>query len=141
MNRRDVPAPDLGGTDPDEVLRSRLMGTTVGTGTPVSTPPTPAHTQPAPRVRARTGTGTRPDPDGMKRISLYVTASAATALEQAADHVLAALGDDVPRHVALSALLDHAARHAPEVTTDLVQRRADELAERLAALRNPDTAS
>lgn len=136
MSRREIPAPDVGGTDPDEVLRSRLRTTTVGTSTPASTPPAPAHTPSTPTARA--GTGTRPDPDGMKRVSLYVTKPAAEALESAADRVLAALGDDVPRHVALSALFSAAAANADEVAHDLVQRRAAELAERLAALRGPN---
>lgn len=130
--RKEVPAPDLEGTDPDEVLRRRLLSTPVGHG---STPSTPVHTPPTQQVRTSKG-GTRPDPEGMKRTSLYVTAAAASALEQAADEVLAALGGDVPRHVALSALLEAAARQAPQVAQQLVQQRAAELSARLHSLQH-----
>lgn len=129
--RRDVPEPDLDGTDPNQVLRSRLYSTPVGnTGSS-----TPAHTPPMERVRTGKGSGTRPDPDGMKRTSLYVTKDAAGALEQAADTVIAALGGDVPRHVALSALLEAGARQAPEVAQELIQQRTTELSARLQALQ------
>jgi hypothetical protein len=130
---RDIPAPDMDGTDPDEVLRRRFLNTQVG-----HTPPTPAHTPTTPQVQTGKGTtsGTRPDPDGMKRISLYVTEAAATGLGQAADDVLATLGGDVPRHVALSALLNAAAKQAPAIAQELIQQRATELTERLKALHD-----
>lgn len=128
--RKDVPPPDTSGTNPDEVLRRRF-NIPVG-----NTAPTPAHTQPMERVRTGKGPGTRPDPDGMKRTSLYVTEAAATALEQAASQVLAALGGDVPRHVALSALLEAGAQQAPIVAQRLIQQRTDELSARLQALQD-----
>lgn len=133
--RKYIPDPNLDGTDPNEVLRSRLLNTPVGSA---STPSTPAHTQPTSQVRKGTGKG-RPDPEGMRRISLYVTADAADALDQAATSVLAALGGDVPRHVALSALLEAGARQAPEVAQQLVQQRTAELAARLQALQHQST--
>lgn len=129
--RRDVPEPDLEGTDPDQVLRSRLFTTQVGNTPDASTP---AHTQPTPRPRAGMGSGTRPDPAGMKRTSIYVTKDAANALEQAADQILDALGRDLPRHVALSALLEAGARQAPAIATELAQQRAAELAAKLREL-------
>ncbi|MER7015348.1 hypothetical protein ABT324_28275 [Saccharopolyspora sp. NPDC000359] len=133
MTRRtDVPAPDMGGTDPNEVLLRRFQDTQVG-HTP--TTPKPAHTPPTPQVRAGKG-ATRPDPDGMKRTSLYITRDAAAALEAAADTVLDALGGDVPRHVALSALLEAGARQAPAVAQELVRQRTEELAARLNALQH-----
>lgn len=133
--RRDLPEPDLDGTDPDQVLRSRLFSTQVGNAPDASTP---AHTQPTSHVRTGMGSGTRPDPKGMKRTSLYVTEAAASALEQAADQILDSLGRDIPRHVALSALLEAAARQAPAIAHDLARQRAAELAARLQELPTPD---
>lgn len=130
--KKNVGEPDTHDTDPNEVLRSRLANTHVGTGTEASTP---AHTQSTHRVR--TGMGSRPDPDGMRRRSLYVTAEASDALEQAADQVLATLGGDVPRHVALSALLQAGAERAETVAAELAQHRAAELAARLQDLQGP----
>ena len=130
--REPLPEPDLSGTDPNEILRSR-----VNLNIPVNPPPPlPAHTQVdtgTKRVRAGRG-GTRPDPEGMRRASIYVSQEAAQALERAADHVVEVLGGDTPRHVALSALLLAAADQVGPVTQKLARARAAELAERLAAL-------
>lgn len=71
----------------------------------------------------------------MRRTSLYVTAAAADALEAASDHVLAALGGNTPRHVALSALLLAGAEQAETVARRLAEQQAAELTARLAALR------
>ena len=129
---RKLPDPDLSGTDPDAVLRSRI-----NLNIPVNPPPpVPAHTQ----VRAgtepvRTGKGgTRPDPEGMRRTSLYITREAAAAIEHAADQIVQLLGGGTPRHVALSALLLAGAGQVDAVALQLARERAAELAERLAAL-------
>lgn len=128
-----LPEPNTAGTDPDDpnaVLRERFsMG-----GTAVPAPPagSPRPAKPPPRRPAR---GTRPDPDGMRRISYYVSAEAADAMEAAVEQVAAALGEDVPKHKALSALLLDAASRAPQVATDLATARAEELARRLQELQ------
>ncbi|MFI5501148.1 hypothetical protein ACIA5E_18985 [Nocardia asteroides] len=129
--RKELPAPDLTGTDPDAVLRSRI-DLSVPIGAPSTTP---AHTQ----VRTgkggvRAGKGTRPDPAGMRRASIYVTREAAEALDRAADHIVELLGDGTPRHVALSALLTAGAGQVDVVAQELARRRAEELSARLAAL-------
>jgi hypothetical protein len=129
-SRKPLPAPDLSGTDPNSVLRSR-----VDLNVPVN-PPTPAHTQVRAgvgRVRAGKG-GTRPDPDGMRRTSFYITKQAADALESAADRIVQLLGEGTPRHVALSALLLAGAGQVDAVAQELAKERAAELAARLAAL-------
>uniref|UniRef100_UPI003F495D3B hypothetical protein n=1 Tax=Nocardia sp. CA-095871 TaxID=3239971 RepID=UPI003F495D3B len=130
--RNPLPAPDLSGTDPNEILRSRI-----NLNVPVNPPPsTSAHTQ----VRTggggvRTGKGgTRPDPDGMRRASFYITQEAAAALEGAADQIVQLLGDGTPRHVALSALLLAGAGQVDVVAQELARQRAAELTARLAAL-------
>ncbi|MGY1948932.1 hypothetical protein [Nocardia asiatica] len=132
-NRGQLPGPDLSGTDPNEVLRSRI-----NLNVPVNPPSsTPAHTQVRAgkdRVRTDKGGGTRPDPDGMRRASIYVTSEAAKALEAAADKIVALLGDGTPRHVALSALLLAGADQVDAVAQELARQRAAELAARLAAL-------
>ncbi|WP_280232278.1 hypothetical protein [Nocardia cyriacigeorgica] len=131
MNPREpLPAPDLSGTDPDEVLRSRID---------MSIPPdpssTPAHTQVRTgKGRVGAGKGTRPDPKGMRRASFYVTEKAAAALDRAADQIVQVLGDGTPRHVALSALMLAGAGQADAVVQELARQRAAELAARLAAL-------
>lgn len=71
----------------------------------------------------------------MRRTSLYITQEAADALDAAVDQVLAALGGDTPRHVALSALLIAGTQRAEDVTRQLAAQQAAELAERLAALQ------
>lgn len=134
--RPPLPAPNMEGTDPDEVLRRRLSPGPAGNPFDVAVgldSPAPAHTPSTERVRS--GKGTRPDPDGMKRISLYVTAAAANALDVAAGAVVEALGGDVPRHVALSALLEAAGGQVDSVTESLVRTRTAELAARLQALQ------
>lgn len=132
--RRDpLPGPDLSGTDPNEVLRSRI-----NLNVPVNPPsPTPAHTQvraSGERVRTGKGGGTRPDPEGMRRASFYITQEAATALEGAADRIVQLLGDGTPRHLALSALMLAGAKQVDVVAQELARQRAAELAARLAAL-------
>jgi hypothetical protein len=133
--REPLPGPDMAGTDPDKVLQSRI-NLNVPVGAP---PPTPIHTQVdtgKERVRTPRSTGTRPDPEGMRRASIYVSEEAAEALEAAADRILALLGKETPRHLALSALLLAGAEQADAVAQQLAQRRAAELAERLQALQN-----
>lgn len=137
--KKNVPEPDTHDTDPNGVLRSRLGNVQIGTADPAAETPTPAHTQPTSRVRE--GMGTRPDPAGMRRRSLYVTAGASEALEQAADQVLSALGSDVPRHVALSALLQAGAAQAETVAAELTQQRAAELTARLQDLQGTTDSS
>lgn len=138
--RKDLPAPDMSGTDTDAILRSRI-----DLGTPVGTTPTPAHTRPytsGEQVRAGKGTpkrsGSRPDPSGMRRASIYVSEESIAALEAAADQILALLGDGTPRHVALSALLQAGAEQAGPVAKTLAQQRAADLAARLAKLSTPE---
>jgi hypothetical protein len=75
----------------------------------------------------------------MRRASFYVSQAAADALDTAVGQILAVLGDDTPRHVALSALLLAAAEQAEAVAQRLARQRADELAARLAALQSPPT--
>lgn len=133
MSSRKVqlPAPDLTGTDPNAVLRSR-----VDLSVPVGAPPTtPAHTQVgASKGGVRSGKGTRQDPAGMRRASIYITREASDALEQAADRIVQVLGDGTPRHVALSALLMAGAGQVDAVVQELATKRAAELTARLAAL-------
>lgn len=131
--RKELPDPDTHDTDPDAVLRGRLSAVQVGASTTGAEASTPAHTQPTHRVR--TGTGTRPDPQGMRRRSLYISADASNALDAAVDQVLAALGGDVPRHVALSAVVQAGAAQADTVATELAQQRAADLAARLRSLQ------
>ena len=129
--REPLPGPDLSGTDPNEILRSR-----VNLNIPVNPPPAPAHTQVETgkgQVRAGKG-GTRPDPQGMRRASFYISEQAAQALDHAADHIVQVLGDSTPRHVALSALLIAGAGQVDVVTQELARARAADLAARLAAL-------
>lgn len=91
---------------------------------------------PSAGTAAASAKGKRQDPPGMRRTSLYITAAAAEALEAAADQVVDALGDgEIPRHVALSALLLAGAEQAKVVAERLVEQRAAELTERLAALQ------
>lgn len=71
----------------------------------------------------------------MARTSYYISQAAADALDAAADQILAALGQDVPRHVALSALIEAGAAQASHVTAQLAERRAAELAQQLESLR------
>ncbi|MEV6073425.1 hypothetical protein AB0L82_43345 [Nocardia sp. NPDC052001] len=136
MSRKNpLPGPDVSGTDPNAVLRSRI-NLSIPVGAPPNPPPAPAHTpvrEGGEPVRAGKG-GTRPDPVGMRRTSLYITAEAAEALERAADRIVEILGDGTPRHQALSALLLAGVSQADAVTQDLARQRAAELQARLAAL-------
>jgi N-acetylglucosamine kinase-like BadF-type ATPase len=72
----------------------------------------------------------------MRRYSLYVTAEAAEALDEAVTTVRQALGADTPRHVALSALLHAAAEQADTVASRLAKQRAHELTEQLEHLQS-----
>ncbi|MEV6562966.1 hypothetical protein AB0M22_45115 [Nocardia sp. NPDC051756] len=120
----------MSGTDLDRVLRTRL-------GPQIPESQTDAHTQvDKGEGRVRTGKGgTRPDPEGMRRASFYISAAAAEALEHATDQIMQLLGDDTPRHVALSALLTAGANQVDAVAKELAQQRAAELTARLAALQ------
>jgi hypothetical protein len=71
----------------------------------------------------------------MARTSYYISEAAAASLETAVNQVLAALGGDIPKHVALSALIEAGAAQAGQVAVQLVQARAEELARRVEALR------
>lgn len=139
--RKDLPAPDFSGTDPNEVLKSRFSAQTTPFGAVqvgnASTDAIPAHTPGMGKVDTggRKPASTRPDPEGMRRVSLYVTKEAAAALEEAAEKVVAALGGEIRRHVALSALLTAAAEQTPAVTQDLIQIRAEQLATQLRDLQ------
>lgn len=125
-----LPPPNMSGTETEDFLSRRFsIGTEQG-------PPTPAHTPVDTReTKVRASKGTRPDPAGMRRTSLYITQEAAEKLEAAADQVLATLGGDTPRHVALSALLLAGVEQAPVVTRRLAEQQAAELAARIAALQ------
>lgn len=128
-----LPPPDTSGT----TMARRF---TIGPN-PLAAAPTPAHTPPIGEVRAAhtrpTGrSGTRPDADGMKRVSYYITTETADALDAAVVEILDVLGPDTPRHVALSAVIGAGAAAAGQITVDLAQQRAEDLAARAAALRS-----
>ncbi|MFC9898528.1 hypothetical protein ACFVMC_32960 [Nocardia sp. NPDC127579] len=127
--KKDLPPPDMSRTDSDEILRSRVnLNIPVGKSA--------AHTQVEKgEGQVRTGKGTRPDPAGMRRTSFYISAAAAAAVEDAADRILQLLGDDTPRHVALSALLTAGADQVETVVQKLAKQRTAELTARLAALK------
>lgn len=78
----------------------------------------------------------RPDPAGMCRESYYLSTEARDALAVAVDQVLAALGGDVPKHVAVSALINAGAAAAGQVAADLASERARELAAQIEALNH-----
>ncbi|WP_189172302.1 hypothetical protein [Pilimelia anulata] len=102
----------------------------------------PAEPPPYPGVRGygrggrskKPSPSTRPAPAGMSRTSYYITAEAQAAMDTAVDQVLATLGDDVPKHVALSALIAAGAAQAEQVAAALVSERADALTRRLESL-------
>lgn len=102
----------------------------------------PARTQSAPARTSGTrgygrGTGkSRPDPAGMCRESFYLSVEARDALAAAVDQVVAALGGDVPKHVAISALIAAGAAQSGRVAADLAADRAKELAAQIEALNN-----
>lgn len=117
-------------------------------GPPAAAEPVPEPPPPAPypgvtgygQVRATgrrraTGGRKREDAPGMTRESYYVTEASAAAIDAAVDHVLATLGGDVPKHVALSAILTAGAERAGEVAAKLAAQQAAELTQRLDALR------
>jgi hypothetical protein len=76
----------------------------------------------------------------MKRVSYYINAEAAAALDVAVNQVRKNLGKEVPKHVVLSALIQEAADSAGPVATRLAQERAQALAEQLERLQqeNPE---
>jgi hypothetical protein len=115
--------------------------TPVPAATPPAAPPAPypgvrGYGQPRPASARKGRGGTRPDPPGMSRESYYVTEASAAAIEAAIGQVREVLGDDVPKHVILSALLHAGAERAPEVAARIAAQQTDELTARLAALRN-----
>ena len=75
----------------------------------------------------------------MRRVSYYVGASAAAEVEAAVNKVVAALGDDTPKHVALSALLSAGAAAAEQVIDQLAADQAAGLTARLDQLRHRAT--
>lgn len=134
MTKKDkLPAPDTSHTT---MSRRLSVGTNplAANEQQAHTPPIgqvyPAHTRPMGRR------GTRPDADGMTRQSYYISREAADALDAAVATVRSALGPDVPRHVALSAIITSGAADADRIATELAQARAAELAEQAAKL-NP----
>lgn len=78
--------------------------------------------------------GARRDAEGMTRESLYLSTQARDALHEAIERVIAALGGDVPKHVAVSALILAAANQADQVTAELVAERAAYLTRLLESL-------
>ncbi|RJQ74185.1 hypothetical protein D5S17_23225 [Pseudonocardiaceae bacterium YIM PH 21723] len=92
-------------------------------------------TRKAPAEKAARST----DPEGMSRQSYYVTRDAADAIDAAVVQVLAVLGEEVPRHVALSALLTAGAQQAQQVAQQLIEQQKAELTARLNALQQAST--
>ncbi len=153
--RGALPPPDDANTDPDAVLRSRFSLAPPPITEPPAAHPVPASTSPIPnpypgmgrygpgadagsRSSAPSGgarRGSRPDAAGMRRVSYYITTDAAEQLDEAVTRVTQALGGDLPKHVALSALIAAAAAAADRVAEDLASARAHELADQLAQLR------
>ena len=110
---RKKPAPP-NVADVDDVLARRFESLQV-----------PKSEQPAVEEK-RPATSTRPAPEGMRRVTLYVTAEAADALETAADQVQAAVSL-AKKADALSGLLLAAAGHTDQVAADLRARILREL--------------
>lgn len=113
-----IPQPDTGKDRPY-----------TGKGKPKAT--RPRRTPAAPKTTS--GKTTRPDPDGMRRWSLYIAETAADQFEAAVDDITTALGD-VPKHVAVTALIAHAAAGADEVKADLAAERRRQLAAQIEQL-------
>lgn len=74
----------------------------------------------------------------MRRVSWYISAEAADAVDQAVNAITSKLGADTPRHVALSALLATVTQHADDVAGRLLTERAVRLEAELAALKQRD---
>lgn len=143
--KKDLPPPDVEGTDPDQTLRQRFS---IG-GPPAASPvPAPAHTRvhPGTGVYGQSSNGgkaaegrkrgrSRADAEGMRRVSYYVSEEVADAMDAAVGQVMEALGGGVPKHVALSALIAAGADRVAEVSAGLAEQRAAELTRRLDALR------
>jgi hypothetical protein len=148
-SRKDLPPPDDSGTDPDSALRQRFS-LPLGDGQPTA----PGGAVPGPFSGAglpgqlapsqiagqrRKTPSTRPDPEGMRRASYYISREAAGAMDAAVAAVMDTLGTEVPKHVALSALIMAGAERAAEVATALGEARTAALADRLKALQSdPD---
>lgn len=132
---KDLPPPDTSGTDPDSALKARFTIGQAPAPAAQTVPNLGTYSRPAPRPERKPST--RPDPKGMSRTSYYISEDAASAMADAVDQVIAALGD-VPKHVALSALIKAGAAQAAAVATGLAEARAAELAERLKAMRESD---
>lgn len=105
---------------------------------PVAAAPPPAKkAAAAPKKKAEPKSGgTRPDAEGMRRWSLYSTEASGAAFDAAVERILAVLGPDTPKQVAISALLEYAAAGVETVEADLVEARTRELEARLAALQH-----
>lgn len=137
--RKEMPPPDTSGTEIDSALSKRFsLGVNTssipdpytgkgeyGSGMGKSKKPKPARaTQ---------------DPEGMRRVSYYVSAQAADALDAAADRIQSVLGSDVLRHVALSALITAGTMDLEQVIKQLATDRAAALADRIAQLEKADS--
>ncbi|RJL20181.1 hypothetical protein [Bailinhaonella thermotolerans] len=70
----------------------------------------------------------------MRRTSYYISQEAAEAMEEAVGQVVEALGGQIPKHVALSALIMAGAGQVPQVTAKLTEDQRAQLAERISAL-------
>jgi hypothetical protein len=71
----------------------------------------------------------------MRRVSYYISQEAAAQLDAAVARVTRALGGDIPKHVALSALIAAGADAADQVSEQLASVRAQALAAQLDQLR------
>lgn len=89
-----------------------------------------------PRKTTTAPKATRPDPEGMRRWSLYVADTAAAQFEAAVDEITTTLGD-VPKHVAVTALIAHAAAGADDVKADLAAERRRQLVAQIEQLGDP----
>lgn len=136
MSRKKMPPPDTSGTSVDSALNKRFS---LGDSKQVDTPIPDIH-MPIPEYGSGMGPtaskkrGRRADPSGMRRVSYYLSADAADALEKGVDQVREALGGEIARHVALSALIETGAAQTDRIIKELAQARAQALAAQLAEL-------
>jgi len=132
--RKEMPPPDTSGTEIDSALSKRFS---LGVNTsPIPDPYTGMGEYGSgmgQRKKSKPARSTQ-DPEGMRRVSYYVSAQAANALDAAADQIQNVLGSDVPRHVALSALITAGTMNLEQVIKQLATDRAAALAERIAQL-------
>lgn len=139
--RKQLPPPDASGTDPDAVLRSRFS-LAADSPAPLARVSEGKSDAPIPATETPTGAepsrrrGTRPDAEGMRRVSYYISAAASQELDDAVAAVLDVLGDDVPKHRVLSALIVAGTKQAGQVAQDLAEERTRMLSERLERLRS-----